>query len=565
MALAGLLCTTPFVPVGAAERRPSPSSCDWPMYGHDAGRTMATRCTAAPTKASVSRLHLSWRFPTTDVVTATPTVVGGVVYAGDWAGHFYAVDLASGKLAWSTVLGPNRTDGQADHHTGAYGTITSSAAVTTVGGRRMAFVGAGDSIYAIDASASSVPDGQRVVWRTDLDPAHPTSHGEVESSPVVWLGAPGGPEVFVGSDANQDSGYVGEGVWAVRAATGQVLWHFNPETSDPAGYPAGSHPALYGCGNVWSSPALGLDPSNRDRSRRGVLYFGTADCPDNSGTPCPPDHSDPGCTTGAYNYAKRWNRDSQSILAVSAVTGSRLWSYQAYPEPVVNDDDYGASAQLFTTASGRRVVGEANKDGTYAALDRSSGAPVWRAVETGNGNVQSGLSLGGFLGATAVAQVAGRPQVFGASAIDTPITYDASGNPTLQPTGTLLENVKPMVSFSGDGGQSRWWAPMPYTYGATSTGNGIVYVGSLDGLVRAFDASDGRLLWAFPVGAPISSGAAVVAHGLVIGDGTDESDVEFKTCDRLPGPTLSMLCKKTPLNQTINPLSYLGAIYAFSD
>jgi polyvinyl alcohol dehydrogenase (cytochrome) len=541
-------------------------SCGWAMYGHDPARTMTTSCPSAPTPTTVADLRLAWRYPTVDVVTAMPTVAGGVVYAGDWSGHFYAIDLATGKLEWSTVLGPDRTDGQADHHSGAYGTITSTAAVATVDGRRTVFVGAGDSVYALDATTRPIPDPERVLWRTDLDPTHPTSPGEIESSPVIWAAAPGGPVLFVGSDANQDSGYTGEGVWALRAESGQVLWHFNPETSDPAGYPPGTHPALYGCGNVWSSPALGLDPANPDPKRRAVLYFGTADCPDNGQTACPSDGSDPGCPQGqSYDYADRWSRDAQSMMAVSALDGTRLWSYQAYPQPVSNDDDYGASAQLFTISGGEEVVGEASKDGTYVVIDRATGQPVWRRAEAGNGNLQTGFALGGFIGSTAVIELDGRPRVFGGSAIDTPVTYNAAGQTTLQTPATEVKNLEAMQAFSGDSGRPAWWAPMLYTYGSTTAAAGVVYVPSLDGFLRAFDAASGRLLWAFPLVAPSSSGAAIVAHGLVVGDGTDESDVEFKACDRLPDPALASSCRATPLDQTLNPLSDTGAIYAFTD
>jgi polyvinyl alcohol dehydrogenase (cytochrome) len=499
-----------------------------------------------------------WHIHTDDVVTATPTVFGGVVYVGDWSGKFYALDLATGSLLWSTVLGPKRADGNADEHTGAYGTITSTAAVAQIDGKRVVFVGAGGSLYALDATSSQIPDSERVLWRTDFDPAHPTSHGEVESSPVVWMDAHGGPVVFVGSDANQDSGYVGEGIWAVRAKDGAVLWHFNPETY--------TKHALYGCGNVWSSPALSLDPTNPDPARQAVLYFGTADCPDNSGTPCPADGSDPYCPPGQqYDYANRWQPLAESItaLSVSGDTPAPIWSYQGHPKNSDDDDDYGASAQLFMLPNGERVVGEAGKDGLYVVLDRSTGQLVWRAAETGNGNVQPGFALGGFIGTTAVGSAAGDPRVFGGAAINTPITYDSSGNPTLQPSSTLVQGIPGMQAFSGSSGANAWSNVQGYTYGATSTANGVVYIGAIDGLFRALDAATGRVLWAFPLGAPISSGAAIAGNFVVVGSGTSESDVEFKTCAQAPAP-LVQPCEQTPLNQTLNPLGDLGGVWGFS-
>ena len=530
------------------------------MYGHDPARSMSTACPTAPSTSSVTGMLPRWHIHTDDVVTATPTVYKGVVYVGDWSGKFYAIDLKTGAILWTTLLGPKRADGNSDTHTGAYGTITSSAAVVEIGKQLVAFVGAGGSLYALDVTNSATPDAQRVIWRRDFDPSHHTSHGEVESSPVVWADAPGGPEVFVGSDANQDSGYVGEGVWALNATTGpsggSVIWHFNPETYT-------SHP-LFGCGNVWSSPAFAVDPTNPDPARRAVLYFGTADCPDNSGAPCPADGSDQFCKPGnQYQYAYRWQPYAESITALSAVTGTPVWSYQGHAINSSDDDDYGASAQLFELPSGQQVVGEAGKDGMYVVLDRRTGAMIWRAAETGNGNLQKGFALGGFIGSTAVANVEGKPTVFGGVAINTPITYDSSGNPTLQDLPTLLRGLPGMQAFSAVNGASAWSDVQLYTYGATSTANGVVYVGALDGFLRALDAASGRILWLFPLGAPVSSGAAIAEGSVVIGTGTAESDLEFKSCAQLP-PPLNQTCEQTPLNQTINPLDDLGGVWAFS-
>lgn len=519
------------------------------MYGHDAARTGTSSCPTAPSPGTVGGLLPRWALHTADVVTATPTIVDGVAYVGDWSGRFYALDVKTGTQRWAATLGLHRSGKDADRHHGAYGVITSSAAVTDVGGRRVVLVGAGDSLYALDNG--------RVLWRTDLDPRHPTNSGEIESSPVVWSGAPGGPVVFVGSDANQDSGYTGEGMWALSVATGKPIWHFNPETA--------THHGLYGCGNVWSSPALGLDAGNPDPARRAVLYFGTADCPNNSGSTCPTDGSDPYCPRGtSYNYAKRWSPYSEAIIAVSAVTGRALWSYQGHTPLNQDDDDFGAPAQLFALPDGRRVVGEGNKDGTYTVLDQATGRLIWNHPEVGNGNVQPGLAIGGFLGATAVMPVGGVPRVFGGSAIDTPISYNpATAGFSVQPFGTLMRNLTPVAAFSGVDGAARWSVPQLYTYAPTTAANGVVYIGALDGIMRAYAAATGRLLWAFPVAAPISSGAAITDGAIVVGVGTSETDLQFKLCDRVPASART-LCRSTPLNTTINPLSNLAGVWGFS-
>jgi outer membrane protein assembly factor BamB len=514
------------------------------MYGHDAARTFATSCPQAPNAANVGSLVPRWYVHANDVVTASPSIVGGVVYVGAWDGTFYALDLKTGGQHWQTLLGPDRIDAFADRHTGAYGVITSSAAIADLAGRRTVFVGGGGSMYALDGTSG------RVLWRFDVDPKHPTSHGEIESSPVVWMEAPGGPLVIFGADANQDSGFVGEGVWAVRALTGELAWHFNSETL--------TNHALYGCGNVWSSPALSVDPAN---PARAAVYFGTADCPNNGANNCPADGSDPHCPAGQhYDYTKRWQPYAEGIVAISASNGAPLWSYQPHAVNSTSDDDFGSSAQLFALPDGRPVVGEGNKDGAYYVVDRTSGQLVWKHPEQGNGNVRSGLAIGGFLGPTAVLPVNGAPMVFGGSAINTPFGYDsATGRTLLQPDPLL--GLQPMQAFSGTDGRHAWSAVQGFTYGGTSAANGVVYVGGIDTILRAYDAATGQLRWLFPLAAPISSTPAIAAGAVVVGAGTSYTDLNFKVCDELQEP-LQTLCKSTPLKK-INPLSYVNGIWAF--
>jgi outer membrane protein assembly factor BamB len=105
-----------------------------------------------------------------------------------------------------------------------------------------------------------------------------------------------------------------------------------------------------------------------------------------------------------------------------------------------------------------------------------------------------------------------------------------------------------MQAFSGVDGTGAWSALQTYTYGATTAANGVVYVGALDGLLRAYDAGNGRLLWAFPLGAAVSSGASIGAGTVVIGAGTSESDVQFKLSAQV----------------ALNPISNLNGVWAFA-
>ena len=72
---------------------------DWPMYGRNLSHTFSNPDSKI-NPSNVASLQLAWTFPTGDAVSASPTVVEGVVYVGSWDGYFYALDAKSGALKW---------------------------------------------------------------------------------------------------------------------------------------------------------------------------------------------------------------------------------------------------------------------------------------------------------------------------------------------------------------------------------------------------------------------------------------------------------------------------------
>ena len=312
--IAALVATSLFAvsvaaPVSAAPPVDRSERCSWPMWGRDRARTFATSCPGID-PANAADLRRIWFFNTHDVVTATPAVVDGTVYVGDWSGRFYALRATDGKQRWV-----RRTK----RHENVYaGQIVSSAAVATARGVQTVYFGGGKTLYALRASDGSVR------WKVELNPEggadDPT---EIESSPVVADGL-----VVFGWDVHNSTAGEPAGVLALDAGTGRERWRtvLAPTEGDGATGP--------GCADVWSSPTI-------DEARR-LVFVGTGNC-----------------VTSPRGYG----RFAEAVVALDLDDGSVRWSYQPHA-PNRDDLDFAGAPNLFES-SGRALVGLGGKDGTY--------------------------------------------------------------------------------------------------------------------------------------------------------------------------------------------------------
>lgn len=346
----------------------SERSCpDWGQYMRVHARTASADCPSRITPRTAPRLRAKWSYETRRAVTASPAVVDGVVYVGDWSRTMYAV--RDGKLLWERTV--------AAAPGASFGPIVSSAAVADVGERRLVIFGAGPVLYALDAGTGAQ------VWATDLGRGVPDTPVEIESSPLVH-----GGRVYVGMDTHNAgeaaTGGVRGGLLVVDAATGAPQWTFEPELDQPGS----------GCGSIWSSPVLD--------TARDLVVVATANCPS----------------------AFTWNRHTEAVTALDATpeTGAPevVWTFQPHA-PNRKDWDFGATPNLFTTDDGLPVLGAGNKDGAYYALNPATGARRWATKVALPGDVREDFSIGGFLGSP----TAHRGRVFGGTAIGGPPYFHA--------------------------------------------------------------------------------------------------------------------------------------------
>src|SRR3954470_3173791 len=78
----------------------TPCTADWPMFQHDPGRSATAGCTDL-TPVDAPTLQPRWFLQTDGAVTAEPAIAWGHAFVGDGTGLMHAVDMKTGKDAWT--------------------------------------------------------------------------------------------------------------------------------------------------------------------------------------------------------------------------------------------------------------------------------------------------------------------------------------------------------------------------------------------------------------------------------------------------------------------------------
>ncbi|MBV8305139.1 MAG: PQQ-binding-like beta-propeller repeat protein [Acidimicrobiia bacterium] len=517
-----------------------PSATDWPMFGHDPGRSFSSPDTCIGAVGAAT-LRPKWFFNTSAPVTAQPAVVGGTVYVGDFTGKFHALNAADGSERWSFDIHNCNSGHACDNDHVDYAAIDDSAAVTTIGHgtRQVVVFGGGATLFVLDAHSGSQ------VAALCLDRVDPSCQGgsgyttEIESSPVVSQNGNGDFDIFTGTDVNEHSPAGPTGLYDITLSPSGTLtpkWQFDPETGvTTKGLPAVQHaPGIeHGCGDVWSSPTIVGD----------LIVFGTGNC------------DQPNLVTSTST-----DKHVESTFAVHRADGTKAW--QATPHAPYQCDaagncsgfdlDFGATANaLPSTGLNSPVVGAGGKDGVYYAYN-ADGTLNWKT------QVATASDIGGMIGSTAVGRLGSlhgnHPAVFADTAI--PVSdidpQTSLQNDLLHPNQAFGVHAIDAVTH-----QVAWDLPALPTYGAAVYNNGVVFVPDtvMDSLL-ALDADTGAILRIQPLDAPPSSPVAISGNSLYMGAGTTEAGASALT-----DPTALLT---DPSGTAFGTLSGLGGVWGFT-
>lgn len=470
------------------------AAASWPSAGQSVGnpRSQAQETVLGP--SNVNGLVVKGTFSTGGDVSATPTVVGDVVYFPDASGDLYAVNRTNGAVVWS------RTISQYTGVSGAYTRVSPA-----IDGNNL-FVGdkLGTNKVRVGADVLSINRMTGALqWMTQVE-SHPAA--TITGSPLVYDGV-----VYIGVSSNEE-GFAEQpesvyacctfrgSVVALDEATGKILWK-TYTVPDNGGKPGG-----YSGASVWSVPAV--DVVHR------TLYVGTANnyTAPASVVSCILANPSRNCTA-ANDYF-------DSLLALDLKTGRIKWGthLQLYdiwtlacirpsaprancPVPSSVDSGSGSGPNVLGN-----LVGIGQKDGTYWALDADTGKQVWK-TQVGPGGPSGGIQWG---------TATDGSRIYVASANSNNLSYK------LEPSGVVIDGGA-WSALDSQTGKILWQTADPTAgsidIGAVSVANGVMYTGSPSGLMYAIEADNGKILWSYQSGGSVIDGPSIVDGMLYWGSG----------------------------------------------
>ena len=487
----------------------SPAAANGYGWGSDGANTRFQTADRAKLPADqVARLKLKWSFAFPDTFTANgqPVVVGGRIFVPGANRKIYSLDAKSGCQYWSfETEAPVRT------------ALTIANDATGAAVRPFAFFGdRRGQAYAIDAATGEL------IWKVRVDESNPRAAivgAPAYSNGMLFVPVTDGEE---GSPLNPKYECCkGRGALvALDAATGKQIWKtytIAEEAHITGKSKAGV--ALWGPSGVsiWSAPTLDLE--------RGLIYAGTGD-----------------------NFSDPASKTSDAVLAFDMKTGKIVWSKQLTENDAYNmgchlaskegcpdtngpDFDIGASPILVEAcerparAAGQPEIGDraCAGSGPLTALG-TCGRFEWISGGT-LGGIQWGSASDGqnmYVANSDISWTKGEKEFERA----------ANGN------GLERRTVDPKIggglfAISVATGEKIWAAAPPVCgdqpqcspaqSAAVSAIPGVVFSGSVDGHLRGYSMSGGKVIWDFDTAVEFQTVNGLTAKGGSI-DGSGSRD-----------------------------------------
>ena len=320
---------------------------DWPVYLGDKAATHYTTLDQI-NKENVSRLEVAWTFDTGDKgeFQSNGLVIDGVLYTASPSRKVFALNAATGGRIW--VFDPT------SKRPGNPGSRQRGVVYWADGDDRRILTGAGTYLYALNAATGKLVDGFGEDGSIHLGLGVDT-HGQ-----------PGPPRVVIRTPGviYKDMYIVGgltSGPGTIRAydvRSGELRWTFytipRPGEFGYHSWPPDAYKTTGGASN-WSG--LALD------EQRGIVY-------------APTETAEPDFWGGDRHGM---NLFANTLLALDANTGRRLWHYQLAHHDLLDKDLPTPPVLLTVKHHGLTIdaVAQGTKNGLLFVFDRVTGEPLW--------------------------------------------------------------------------------------------------------------------------------------------------------------------------------------------
>jgi quinoprotein glucose dehydrogenase len=348
---------------------------NWDAWGGNAGAQKYSPLTDV-NRDNVAKLQVAWTWEAHEQpiaaspgqlparpgqFQATPLAINDTLWFPTPYNRVIALDASTGRELWAYDPEAWKGYGQPSNGTGL---VHRGVASWTDGRERRIFINSRWRLIALDASTGkpipSFGSNGEVDLTAGLSRAIRKEHYTNTSPPLVW-----GNLVILGNGVGDRLQYRGDppgDIQAFDVKTGRRAWRFKtvPEAGEFGNDTWLNASWKYvGHTNAWA-------PLSAD-SARGIIYVPV-------GTP-----------SNDYWGGERLGAGlfGESIVALDAKTGKRLWHFQIAHHGLWDYDPPTAPVLATVTQGGRRrdVVAQATKQGFLFVFDRVTGDPIWPIEE----------------------------------------------------------------------------------------------------------------------------------------------------------------------------------------
>lgn len=481
----------------------------WNGWGSDLANTRHQSTDQGIDKSNVDKLELKWAFafPGATRARSQPVVTPEVTYIGSQEGNVYALDNDNG-CPWWTFSADSEVRGAIFVDTDERGVPET-----------LLFGDFGAVAYAVDAQTGEL------LWKTEVhDHPQATITGSVTAHEDTLIVPVSSLEILLAARQDYSCCVFRGALVALSISTGEVLWRTYTTDEPTPTIVSRAGVQQYGPSGapIWSRPTI-------DTERR-LVYAGTGE-----------------------NYSSPANEHSDAVLAFDLDTGEIVWSSQLTandawngacsnrtancPEEDGPDYDIGASPILATDSSGRDLILVGQKSGMVYALDPANGGDMVWEQRAGSGGTMGGIHYG--------MSTDGDKVFVGVSDLPTNNPYNVGpGYPGVHALDISTGEILWRQVLPDRCEESRFLCWRGISAAVSSTAD-VVFAGGLDGILRAFDADNGEILWetntlqSFGTRNGIEArGGSIESDGPVIVDGRVYITSGYEKWNETPGNVL---------------------------